>query len=364
MKEKKVGDKIIFDYDVYDVVNNIEYEYDYTATLAGIVTEVIPSDRGGYTKYKVKITKLLCTEGEKYFEPGNIIEASDDKVYRGGALHNVLYKDKCPQPTPQQIERIIEMYDDTNSLEDNLKYITKEWYKYGLDKFGLYDEDENPLFEKALEWYQSGDKGKKEAALDIFPQDMLEKEIENHRKKKERLKREERDNVLANVLIKSKELFPIGTLVWSDEGTDYCPNIIVSEPYIGTNEYGNHIPYDAYDYNTPPNERKTVLAKTFRLFRGEFTNERWSYGIVGLENLIHNMNSDSKWVNHKPIVNLEEYYKNEIENKKKRIEQLKDNIERTQKELDKYNEELSELESYNPRNLTKEKVQSIIEQYT
>lgn len=67
MKEKKVGDKIIFDYDVYDVVNNIEYEYDYTATLAGIVTEVIPSDRVGY-KFSPWFTNTDGTKGALVFD--------------------------------------------------------------------------------------------------------------------------------------------------------------------------------------------------------------------------------------------------------------------------------------------------------
>lgn len=143
MKEKKIGDKIICQYEVYDIVNNVEYEYDYTATLAGIVIEVIPdTEHGGYTKYKISITKAINTNGEKYLEPGNVIEITDDKVYRGSALHDVLYKGECRRPTVPQIARIIDMYDHDKSLEVNLKRIYKEWYKFGLDKFGIYDEDE------------------------------------------------------------------------------------------------------------------------------------------------------------------------------------------------------------------------------
>lgn len=143
MKEKNVNDKIVFNYDIYDIVNNVEYEYDYTATLAGIVKKVIPdTEHSGYTKYEVEITDSLLTNGEKYLEPGNTIETTDDRIYRGGRLHDVLYNGKCPQPTPQQIERIIEMYDSNKSLKDNLNYIYKEWYKYGLNKFGLYDKDD------------------------------------------------------------------------------------------------------------------------------------------------------------------------------------------------------------------------------
>ena len=143
MKEKTIGDKIIFQYDIYDIVNNVEYEYDYTATLAGIVIEVIPdTEHGGYTKYKISITKSIHTNGEKYLEPGNVIETTDDKIYRGSRLHDVLYHGECQRPTVSQIARIIDMYDHDKSLEINLKRIFKTWYKFGLDKFGLYDEDE------------------------------------------------------------------------------------------------------------------------------------------------------------------------------------------------------------------------------
>jgi hypothetical protein len=91
MKEKNVNDKIVFNYDIYDIVNNVEYEYDYTATLAGIVKKVIPdTEHGGYTKYEVEITDSLLTNGEKYLEPGNTIEITDNRIYRGGRLHDVL----------------------------------------------------------------------------------------------------------------------------------------------------------------------------------------------------------------------------------------------------------------------------------
>lgn len=143
MKEKKVGDKVICDYVIYDVVNNIEFEYDYTATLGGIVIEVIPDiEHESHTKYKISITKAIVTNGEKYLEPGNVIEVTDDEIYRGSALHDVLYKGECQRPTVQQIARIIDMYDHDKTLEVNLKQIFKNWYKFGLDKFGIYDEDE------------------------------------------------------------------------------------------------------------------------------------------------------------------------------------------------------------------------------
>lgn len=141
MKEKKLGDVIVFDYDVYDIEHNIELVYDYTAKLVGIVTEVIPSATYG-TKYKVRITKVISGNNESYLVPGSIVDADDDKIYRGAALHNVLYNGFCDKPTIAQIERFIEMYDDKKPLGENLKEIADNWYKYGLEKYNLYDEDE------------------------------------------------------------------------------------------------------------------------------------------------------------------------------------------------------------------------------
>lgn len=41
----------------------------------------------------------------------------------------------------------------------------------------------NNLFDVAMSWYMSGDSGKKAAALDLFPEEMLIKEIEAYRKR-------------------------------------------------------------------------------------------------------------------------------------------------------------------------------------
>ena len=49
------------------------------------------------------------------------------------------------------------------------------------------------IFEKALEWYQSGNLGKREAALELFSKKELEKEIDkfNEKRLKETLKAKE-----------------------------------------------------------------------------------------------------------------------------------------------------------------------------
>jgi hypothetical protein len=147
MKDKKVGDKIVFDYDVYDIEYNVEMVYDHTDTLAGIIKEVIPSDRGGYTKYKVKLTGLINIEHKSDYSyylgsDEHTLEVSDDKVYRAGGLHDAIYQGMCPRPTIYQIERIIKMYDQSKDISVNMDNISHNWYKYGLEKFGLYDEEE------------------------------------------------------------------------------------------------------------------------------------------------------------------------------------------------------------------------------
>jgi hypothetical protein len=147
MKDKKVGDKIIFDYDVYEIEHNVEMVYDHTDTLTGIIKEVIPSDRGGYTKYKVKLTGLINVEykGDYAYYLGSdehTLEVSDDKICRAGGLHDAIYQGMCPRPTIYQIERIIKMYDPSKDIAANMDNISCEWYKYGLEQVGMYDEEE------------------------------------------------------------------------------------------------------------------------------------------------------------------------------------------------------------------------------
>jgi hypothetical protein len=147
MKEKKIGDKIVFDYDVCEIENNVDLVYDHTDTLCGIVKNVIPSDRGGYTKYKVKLTGFVNVYDKKdytYYLNSDeyTLDVSDDKVYRAGGLHDAIYQGMCQRPTIYQIERIIKMYDPEKDVATNMDNISHEWYKYGLEQVGMYDEEE------------------------------------------------------------------------------------------------------------------------------------------------------------------------------------------------------------------------------
>lgn len=70
--------------------------------------------------------------------------------------------------------------------------------------------------DKAREWYKKGGE-LKEIALTAFSTNELDENIEWDYDK---------------LLKKFAKKYPIGTIVWSNDGTDYFPNVIVSKPYL------------------------------------------------------------------------------------------------------------------------------------
>ena len=70
--------------------------------------------------------------------------------------------------------------------------------------------------DKAREWYKKGGE-LAEIALTAFSKKELDENIEW-----------DYDELLEQFAKK----YPIGTIVWSNDGTDYFPNIIVSKPYL------------------------------------------------------------------------------------------------------------------------------------
>ena len=75
--------------------------------------------------------------------------------------------------------------------------------------------------DKAREWYKRGGE-LAEIALTAFSKKELDENIEW-----------DYDKLLAEFAKK----YPIGTIVWSNDGTDYFPNVIVSKPYLKDVEY-------------------------------------------------------------------------------------------------------------------------------
>ena len=70
--------------------------------------------------------------------------------------------------------------------------------------------------DKARDWYKKGGE-LKELALTVFSKNELDEIIEWD---------------YDELLKKFAEKYPIGTVVWSNDGTDHYPNVIVSKPYL------------------------------------------------------------------------------------------------------------------------------------
>lgn len=221
--------------------------------------------------------------------------------------------------------------------------------------------DDNRLLDKALSWYRSMDPGKKAAALELFPQKKLESEMDAYIKRKAKQDIIDREQALQEKLERCCKLFPIGTLVWNDEYSDLCPNIIISEPYIAESD-SYHLPYSLINSNLP---NTTILAKTMRIFHGNEIDEKYSPSIIGLERCLDNMdkNQDGSSFYRNHIINLKEFYKDEFDERSKKIEHYEKLITDYQKQIDNINESLTYWKKYNPKNLNAEFIKSVVEKY-
>lgn len=213
------------------------------------------------------------------------------------------------------------------------------------------------VYNKALEWYQSGVPGKKEAALELFSEEELEKGVSRYNKEKKLKIARERRQELEKCLERCKKLFPIGTLVRSDDGTDHLPNLVISEPYISETEY--HFPFfkHSWDYD----KKETVLVKTVRICGNE-PIDHISY--VGLETVLYYMDKDKNDDFYRNgIIDLKEYKESQIKKRQEKIEWLTKRKEEEEKRLNDILSDLSEWEEYDPTKLTKEKIQEILKNY-
>lgn len=216
------------------------------------------------------------------------------------------------------------------------------------------------LFDLAMGWYRSGDSGKKKAALDLFPEEMLEKEMEAYRKrdKKERIKLREEN--LQKMLKRCQKLFHIGDLIESNDGTDHLPNLIISEPRIQKVEYLPFCVENSYDYG--PDERYTIVADTVRLYMNEPLDRKSK---VCLEALLYYMDkSKDDEFKKKGFIDLKEYAKKQIEEKNKELKNLKEKEQRTQRDLSELQMDIATLEDYDPNELTSKKIKEILKNVT
>lgn len=220
-------------------------------------------------------------------------------------------------------------------------------------------ENNKNLFDLAMKWYRSGDSGKRAAALDLFPEEMLIKEIETYRKrdKEERIK--SRKEHLQKMLERCKKLFPVGTLIYSDEGTDSLPNLIISEPRIQKVKYLPYCVENSWDYG--PDETYTIVADTLRIHN----NEPYNYSRVCLETSLYYLDKPKDDNFKKPVfINLKEYEKEQKDKRDEQIKLLKELIEKETVKLEKDKLNLSELEKYNPEELTEERLQNILKSFS
>jgi len=210
------------------------------------------------------------------------------------------------------------------------------------------------LFDLAMGWYSSGEPGKKAAALDLFPEEMLQKEIEAYRKRDKEERFKSREENLKKMLERCKKLFPVGTLVYSDDGTDKLPNLTIGEPYIKKVEF---LPFCVdYSWEYDGHEKKTIMVDTVRIRR----NEPYNYGYVCLETLLYYLDKSKDDNFRRPVfIDLKEYEKEQKEKRDKQIKQLKEDIDKGKLELEKNTLELSELEKYDPSEL-EERLRAIL----
>lgn len=216
------------------------------------------------------------------------------------------------------------------------------------------------LFDLAMGWYRSGDSGKKAAALDLFPEEMLKKEIEAYRKrdKEERIKLREEN--LQKMLKRCQKLFHIGDVIESPDGTDHLPNLIISEPRIQKVEYLPFCVENSYDYG--PDERYTIVVDTVRLHMNEPLDRN---NKVCLEALLYYMDkSKNDEYKKKGFIDLKEYAKKQIEEKNKELYDLKDKERRIQRELKEVIADIATLEDYDPNELTPKKIKEILKNVT
>ena len=208
-------------------------------------------------------------------------------------------------------------------------------------------------------WYRSGDSGKKEAALDLFPEDMLKKEIEAYRKrdKEERVKLREEN--LQKMLKRCQKLFHIGDLITSDDGTDSLPNLIISEPRIQKVDYLPFCVENSWEYG--PNDKYTIVVDTVRLYMNEPLHYK---SRVCLEALLYYMDKPDEDYKKRGLIDLKEYTKKQIKETSEDLKGLYTQEEGVQKELNNIQESITRLENYDPNELTKEKIQEILKNVT
>ena len=213
------------------------------------------------------------------------------------------------------------------------------------------------LLEMALEWYQSYDDTKKECALQIFPKEKLESELKRYNNNKKTAKQLAREADLKKKLERCKKLFPVGTLIWSNEGTDLLPNLVINEPYIADTQYD--APSNVYEWHEK--DKKTIYVNTLRLHvddNGEWSPCSSKEHKVALEICLENMDKPRFGKNH--IIDLKQFYKEQDDWLEKQIERVESDIVYYSNGLADAKEDLAYYKKYDPRKLNAERIKEIL----
>lgn len=210
------------------------------------------------------------------------------------------------------------------------------------------------LFEKAIEWYRKGGDYRR-AACELFS----EKELEAYENGRKKNMMTDRDKMLQEMLVRSKKLFPIGSLIQGDNLADRLPNLTISEPYI---QYVKYLPLCVnYSSEYKDGERKTIFVDTVRIRR----NEPCGKSQVCLEQLLYYMDKpDGDNFKKKGFIDLKEYEKKQIEKKNDELTYLKTLAEKIEQDLDDTKKSIAEVEAYNPSELTEQKLKEILKDVT
>ena len=212
------------------------------------------------------------------------------------------------------------------------------------------------IFNKAVNWYIKGNDYRR-AALELFDEEELKKEVERTKKEQFNNLVKNRENELKEKLDRCLKLFPIGTLIDSDDLSDKCLNIIIGKPYIGEENY--HWPNYCDIPTWKLENHRTILVKTVRISFNNVIDK----SIVCLENILYFMDTDSKYSPNRGIVNLKDYVNQKNKMRLEEIDKINKKINEVNKELKVLNAEFSLYDSYKPEEFTQEKIDEIVKQY-
>lgn len=184
----------------------------------------------------------------------------------------------------------------------------------------------------AIEWYNGFDDTLREFAKKAFSEDKLSNGIIGKNKKH-----------VDNIYIECKKMFPIGTLVWSDEGSDKLPHIIMSEPFI--DKTVNQSSYHAVTIpmGCPRELHESVYVHTVRFNMDGYKQK----DIINIEDVLRQHRDKSRF-HRNMIIDPAEYEKDFKETIIKAINRRQSEIQQYTDKIQNYQDEIAELENMKP----------------